>query len=79
MKCSALAFGQFTCDISRKTTTPKRDVAEILKEYAMRSSKPSVGNIMYGHTAKKLTLPLGVMCSIEASRKTFSVDEAGVI
>ncbi|MBL7998974.1 MAG: hypothetical protein JNL32_10095 [Candidatus Kapabacteria bacterium] len=76
---SALMFGQFTQDLSRTTNTPHRPVEEVLNEYAVRNGKPAITNLMYGHTAKKLTLPFGIQCSIDMKRQTFSLDEAALI
>lgn len=73
----ALCFGQFTQE-SLRATTSERSVESVLQEYANRTTTPSLANIMYGHTAKKLTLPFGVQCTIDATRKTFRLDESGV-
>ncbi|MBL7973387.1 MAG: LD-carboxypeptidase [Candidatus Kapabacteria bacterium] len=75
---AGLLFGQFTEDKNRKTSTPKRPIPDVLTEYAQRSGRAAIGNVMYGHTRKKLTLPFGVPCSINAGKKNIMFPEAVV-
>lgn len=76
---AALAFGQFTQDSNRVSSTPSRHIREVVEEYALRNHKPALANLMYGHTRKKLTLPMGVQCTVDIGRGSFSLDEAGVV
>lgn len=75
---AGLLFGQFTQDENRTTATPKRPITDVLTEYAQRAGHAAIGNVMYGHTSKKLTLPFGVHCTINASRCGITLHEAGV-
>ncbi len=70
---SALLFGQFTQDLNRKSATASRDIIDVLRDYTQRSGKASIANILYGHTAKKLTLPYGAHCRIDAARLKVSL------
>lgn len=77
-KLAGLCFGQFTQTDSGLSAAPQRSVAEITAEFAARSALPSLGNIMYGHTIKKLTLPFGAMCRIDADAQSITLTEAVV-
>ena len=77
-QASGLAFGQFTQDVNRVSATASRPVDDVLREYAARYQKPTLGGLMYGHTAKKFTLPFGVICRMDASRKQLVLAESGV-
>ncbi len=73
---SGLAFGQFTQDAQRISSTATRPIRDVLNEFAQRSQRCALANVMYGHTAKKLTLPYGAVCSLDASRLRLRIDEA---
>ncbi len=73
---SGLVFGQFTQDTTRSSSTPTRAIPDVLRDYADRSEKPAMGNFMYGHTAKKLTLPYGAVCRMNATRGSFAIEQA---
>jgi len=49
-------------------------ILEICKDYNF----PIIGNIVFGHSYPKLTLPIGVKATMDTSKKLFSIDEAGV-
>ena len=72
----ALLFGQFTQDANRASQTASRPHLEVLREYAERARKPAIANVMYGHTAKKLTLPYGAETRVDAVRGRISIEEA---
>jgi muramoyltetrapeptide carboxypeptidase len=76
---TAVLFGQFTMDAKRESATATRPVLEVLQEYADRAAKPAVANIMYGHTAKKLTLPFGLTMQINTRTGVLRCGEAAVV
>lgn len=78
-KSAALLYGQFTMDAHRTSTTPARPVTDVLKEYAERAAKPALANIMYGHTAKKLTLPFGLTMEVNTRTGVLRCGESAVI
>ena len=78
-QCSALLFGQFSGEHLRNSSTAQRPMIEVLREYAERSKKVSMANVMYGHTAKKLTLPFGLSIRINARKGLLQFDEAAVV
>jgi muramoyltetrapeptide carboxypeptidase LdcA involved in peptidoglycan recycling len=71
-------FGQFTPPNNPITSVPQRNYQDILKEYSLKTNKPSLANIDYGHIAKKLTLPFGVNISMNADNKEIVLLESPV-
>lgn len=62
-----VVFGQWTQgNPAPGRSTPARDVTEVLRETASLCRGPVVSNFMYGHEAKKFTLPFGVLCTLSA-------------
>lgn len=78
-RSAALLFGQFTMDPRRVTSTAARPVMEVLREYADRAAKPAVADIMYGHTAKKLTLPFGLTMEVNTRSGVLRCAESAVV
>lgn len=76
--CAATVFGQFTQKVVRGSSTQTRDISEVLTEYATRSTGPVLGNLMYGHERKKLTLPMGIRASISARSRYLKLVDAAV-
>lgn len=64
---AGVGFGSFTQTTLRNSTTPHRHVSEVLQEYAAYVHGPVMSNVMYGHTSKKLTLPVGIRARISSS------------
>jgi muramoyltetrapeptide carboxypeptidase len=60
---AGVAFGQWTQGETGRTT-PHRPVQELIAEVAQHIPGPVIGNVMYGHTATKLTVPIGVRAQI---------------
>ncbi len=78
-KLNGLCFGQFTQTDSTPVSVPQRDVTDVLAEYAARAALPSLGNVMYGHTAKKLTLPFGSLVQIDSENCKIKITESVVV
>ena len=60
----------FVCDTT---------LEDVLTYYLKPLKKPALYGLPMGHGDDLATLPLGVMCRLDADRKTFTVVEAGVI
>lgn len=60
----------FVCDTT---------LEDVLTYYLKPLKKPALYGLPMGHGDDLATLPLGVMCRLDADRKTFTVLEAGVI
>ena len=52
---------------------------DVLTYYLKPLKKPALYGLPMGHGDDLATLPLGVMCRLDADKKTFTVLEAGVI
>lgn len=76
---SAFALGQFTNCAPEEPDKPHRTLDEVFREDLFSAGKPSVSNIPYGHLPVKLTLPIGVLVSIDPVGKKFSIDEPAVV
>lgn len=68
---SAFALGQFTNCAPEEPDKPHRTLDEVFREDLFSAGKPSVSNIPYGHLPVKLTLPIGVLVSIDPWEKSF--------
>ncbi len=75
---SAFALGQFTNCVPEEPNKPHRTLEQILREDLFAIGKPVVSNIPYGHVPVKMTLPLGVLASVDPVKKKFSIDEPAV-
>ena len=78
-KISGLALGQFTNCAPEEPDKPYRTLEQIFKEDLLSQGETAVANIPYGHLPVKLTLPIGVLVSIDPVKRKFSIDEPAVI
>ena len=76
--CRAILAGQFTDCIAEDPSKPSLTVDEIMSETALRSMKPFLSNLPFGHLPQKMTLPIGLCASIDASERRLSYLEAAV-
>jgi muramoyltetrapeptide carboxypeptidase len=53
-------------------------VGEVVDEILGRLRAPVLSGLTIGHTDDQLTLPLGVMASLDADRGALTIEEAGV-
>jgi len=65
---AGIAYGQFTQSPQRASNTPHRDVAEVITERSLSVNGPVLSGLMFGHEAKKLTLPLGAPARMSVGR-----------
>lgn len=77
-RAGGIAFGQFTQAPTDRPATPQPPLSTVLQEYVERLGLPAVGNLLYGHQAKKLTLPFGARAAIDGTTGTLRILEAGV-
>jgi muramoyltetrapeptide carboxypeptidase len=75
---SAFALGQFTNCVPEEQNKPHRTLGQILSEDLFSMGKPAVSNIPYGHVPVKMTLPIGILTSVDPVKKKFSIDEPAV-
>ncbi len=77
-KAVAFAVGQFTNCAPAEPEKPYRALDEILREDLFAIGKTVVSNLAYGHVPVKMTLPIGVIASIDPVKRQFSIDEPAV-
>lgn len=77
-KAKGMAFGQFTQIPTDRSATPQPPLTVVLQEYVERLGLPSIGNLLFGHQQKKLTLPFGAVAVLDGNAGTLSITEAGV-
>lgn len=77
-RAKGIAFGQFTQIPTDRAATPQPPLAVVLQEYVERLRLPAVGNLLFGHQPKKLTLPFGVTTILNGNEGTLHLAEAGV-
>ncbi len=75
---SGLAFGAFTDAKPTRVSVDPLPMEDVFAEYVRRANVPAIGDVLYGHIATKLTLPLGVRVRVDGTRATFRVLESGV-
>ena len=49
-----------------------------LNEYLSSLNKPVITNVAYGHVPRKLTIPIGIQTTLNATNRTISFDEPAV-
>ncbi len=77
-KMSGFALGQFTNCSPEEPDKPHRTLDQILKEDLFSIGKAGVTNLPYGHLPVKMTLPIGVIGTIDPGKRSFSIDEPAV-
>jgi muramoyltetrapeptide carboxypeptidase len=65
---AGMLYGQFSQSTLRPTNNPARSIDEIIAEHSATVMGPACANLMYGHEAKKLTLPIGAPATMEVGR-----------
>lgn len=64
---TGLLLGRFTNCVPTDPTKPFLSIDEVLADVVKHLGIPVIGNLQYGHVARKLTLPLGVKATIGTS------------
>jgi muramoyltetrapeptide carboxypeptidase len=58
---------------------PGFSIEDILHDRFAGGSKPAISGLPFGHIELKVTLPVGVMATVDADAGTLSFDEAAVV
>ncbi len=74
-----LVLGQFLDTIDPDKTMPDLTLEQVIREYTHDLAIPILANFPYGHNDIKYTMPIGCRVRLDASRKTLTMLEAGVI
>jgi muramoyltetrapeptide carboxypeptidase len=60
------------------TTKPFLSVEQVLSDFLSPLKKPIVSGLVYGHVPQKLTIPIGIRATLDASKKTLTFIESSV-
>ena len=75
---SGMLFGQFTNSEPKDPSKPHLSTDFLLKEYAQIVDGPVLGNLLYGHVPKKLTMPFGLAAKVDTKKRRIQIREAAV-
>ncbi|MEX1276882.1 MAG: LD-carboxypeptidase [Bacteroidota bacterium] len=75
---AGLLLGKFTDCVPGDPSKPHLTTEQVLQEIIERSGCPVLANVMYGHISKKLTLPLGLLASIDSRRGSLELMDSAV-
>jgi len=75
--CAGVVLGGFT-DCRPEYPDRCLTLRRMIEEVVLPSGKPVVSGYMIGHCSPKVTLPLGVMATLDADRCLLTVDEAAL-
>jgi muramoyltetrapeptide carboxypeptidase len=76
---AGLVLGQFLDTVDPDKTSPDLTLEQVIREYTQDLRIPILANFPYGHNDTKYTMPIGCRVRLDASRKTLTMLEAGVI
>jgi muramoyltetrapeptide carboxypeptidase len=77
-RIAGLVLGKFTDCVPSDPSKPHLTVDQVLEQMLRNVRCPVLSNVQYGHIPKKLTLPLGVLCSIDSRARRLSILEGAV-
>lgn len=75
---NGLLLGRFTNCEPKDPAKPHLSTDFVLKEYAAMVDGPVLGNLLYGHVPKKLSIPFGLAAQIDTTRRKIRVAESAV-
>ena len=75
---AGMLLGQFTECEPKDPAQPHLDIEFLLKDYAKIVGGPVLGNLLYGHVPKKLTVPFGLAATVDTKKRTIVVRENAV-
>lgn len=73
---AGVVFGSCT---DCKANGPSFSLEDILRDRFGNSGKPMISGLSFGHIEQKLTIPVGVLATLDADAGTLSLDEAAVM
>jgi muramoyltetrapeptide carboxypeptidase len=76
---NGIVLGELTDVKASDTSKPFLTADDVVNDYFGGLTKPVLRNLVYGHVPRKLTIPIGITASMDASRCTLSFTEAAVI
>ncbi len=73
-----IVVGELTDIKPSDAAKPYLTVDEIVADHLSHLSKPILTGLVYGHVARKLTMPIGIRASVDSTQCSFSLLEAAV-
>jgi len=77
-KIKGTIIGELTDVKPSDPSKPYFTAEEVLQQYFSNLKKPALSGLAYGHVSQKITIPLGIRGTVNATRKSISFDEAAV-
>ncbi|MGE3802564.1 MAG: LD-carboxypeptidase [Candidatus Kapaibacterium sp.] len=81
-KCAGVALGRFSkCEAPRRggEFTVSLSLEQVIRGTLEPLGIPTVYGLSIGHISKKLTVPVGGLATIDADKKTITIEEAAVV
>jgi muramoyltetrapeptide carboxypeptidase len=78
-RLNGLLLGQFTNCEPKDPAKPHLSTPVVLRQYTEEVNGPVLGNLLYGHIPKKLTIPFGLTAQIDAKQRKIRITEAAVV
>lgn len=75
---AGLLLGKFTDCVPSDPSRPHLTIDEVLKQMLLNVRCPVLVNVQYGHIPKKLTLPIGVLASLDSRTGRLTLLEGAV-
>jgi len=76
---NGIIIGELTDVQASDTSKPFLTADEVVSDYFEDLMQPILRNLVYGHVPRKLTIPVGIMAAMDASKCTLSFTEAAVV
>ena len=76
-QCAGVVLGGFT-RCPEEYERYALHLEDIISDIVVPAGKPVLANMMIGHTPTKITVPLGAMCELDATRGTLTMTEAAL-
>ena len=76
-KCAGVVLGGFT-NCTEEYERYALHLEDIIRDIIVPAGKPVLANMSIGHTEKKITVPLGVRCAVDAEAGTLVMTEAAL-
>lgn len=75
---SGVIIGELTDVKTSDTSKPYLTPAQVLNDYLSGLKKPVVSGLVYGHIPRKLTIPIGIKATLDATNAQLRFDEPAV-
>ena len=76
-QCAGIVLGGFT-DCPPEYPDRSLTIRQVIEEVVLPAGKPVVSGYMIGHCSPKVTIPLGVMATLDADKGLLVIDEAAL-